>query len=117
MSLHHISENAGELHKSSREFIEKTYEYFKLSVFKKFTKGATSMITFMIVGAILFGAMLLITFAIALFIGKWLDNLGLGFLILGGFYILIAIAIYYGFRKTIERKVLVKASKDFLDND
>ncbi|RAV29419.1 phage holin family protein [Sinomicrobium soli] len=117
MSLHSISENAGELNKSTQEFIEKMYEYYKLSVFKKLTKGTTSMITFLIIGAVLFGAMLLITFAIALFIGEWLDNLALGFLILGGIYILIAVVVYYGFRKTIERKVLIKASRDFLDND
>lgn len=117
MSLNNISENAENLHKSAQEYIEHNYEYYRLSAFKKITKGTTSMIMFIIIGAVLFGAMLLLTFAIALFIGAWLDNLGLGFLILGAFYIIIALIIYYGFRKTIERKVLVKASKDYLDDD
>ncbi|WP_417363199.1 phage holin family protein [Galbibacter sp.] len=117
MALNNLSENVEGLHTSTQEFIEKNYEYYRLSIFKKLTKGTTSMITFMIIGALLFGALLLLTFAIALFIGSWLDNLGLGFLILGGFYILIAVIVYYGFRKTIERKVLIRASKDFFDND
>lgn len=117
MALNNLSENVEGLNKSTQEFIEKNYEYYRLSLFKKITKGTTSMITFMIIGSVLFGAMLLITFAIALFLGSWLDNLGLGFLLLGIFYVLIAIAVYYGFRKTIERKVLIRASQDFFDND
>ncbi|MGS2761392.1 phage holin family protein [Sinomicrobium sp. M5D2P9] len=117
MSLHSISENAEGLSKNTQEFVEKIYAYYKLSVFKKLTKGITSMIIFMLVGAMLFGAMLLITFALALFIGTWLDNLALGFLIVGGVYILTALIVYYGFRKTIERKVLIRASLDFFDDD
>lgn len=117
MGLNHLSENVEGLNRSTQEFIEKNYEYYKLSIFKTLTKGSSSLITFMIIGALLFGALLLVTFALALFIGNWLDNLGLGFLILGLFYILIAVVVLYGFRKTIERMVLVKASKDFFDND
>ncbi len=117
MSLHSISENAEGLSKNAQEFIENSYAYYKLSVFKKLTKSTSSMIIFMIIGAVLFGAMLLITFALALFIGTWLDNWGLGFLIMGGIYLLIAVIVYYGLRKTIERKVLVRASMDFFDGD
>lgn len=116
MSVNNLTENVEELNKSTQEFIEKNYEYYRLSLFKKITKGTTSLITFMIIGTVLFGALLLLTFAIALFIGSWLDNLGLGFLILGLLYILVAVIVYYGFRKTIERKVLITASKDFFDN-
>lgn len=117
MALNNLSDNLEGLNKSTQEFIEKNYEYYRLSLFKKITKGTTSMITFMIIGSVLFGAMLLITFAIALFLGSWLDNLGLGFLLLGTFYVLIAIIVYFGFRKTIERKVLIRASQDYFDND
>lgn|SRR5690606_28093797 len=117
MALNDLSENIEGLNKSTQEFLEKNYEYYRLSLFKKLTKGTTSMITFMIMGTVLFGALLLLTFAIALFLGEWLDNLALGFLALGLFYILVAIIVYYGFRKTIERKVLVTASKDFFDNE
>ncbi|MCF8713624.1 phage holin family protein [Joostella atrarenae] len=117
MSLNNISDNVEGLNKSAQEFLETNYDYYRLSAFKKLTKGTTSMITFIIIGAILFGAMLLLTFSIALFLGAWLDNLGLGFLILGASYILIAVIVYYGFRKTIERKVLMKASSDFFDED
>lgn len=117
MALNDLSENIEGLNKSTQEFLEKNYEYYRLSLFKKLTKGTTSMITFMIMGAVLFGALLLLTFAIALFLGEWLDNLALGFLLLGLFYVLVAIIVYYGFRKTIERKVLVTASKDFFDNE
>lgn len=117
MALNDLSENVEGLNKSTQEFIEKNYEYYRLSLFKKITKGTTSMITFIIIGAVLFGALLLLTFAIALFLGSWLDNLGLGFLILSLFYILVAVIVYYGFRKTIERKVLITASKDYFDNE
>lgn len=117
MALNDLSENIEGLNKSTQEFLEKNYEYYRLSLFKKLTKGTTSMITFMIMGAVLFGALLLLTFAIALFLGEWLGNLALGFLLLGLFYILVAVIVYYGFRKTIERKVLVTASKDFFDNE
>ncbi|SFW66557.1 Putative Holin-X, holin superfamily III [Sinomicrobium oceani] len=117
MSLNSISENAEGLSKNTQEFLENNYVYYKLSIFKKLTKGTTSMIIFIIIGAVLFGAMLLTTFALAFFIGSWLDSLGFGFLIMGGVYLLMAVIVYYGFRKTIERKVLVRASKDFFDHD
>ncbi|MEL4307058.1 phage holin family protein [Joostella sp. CR20] len=117
MALNHISENADNLQKSTQDFIEHNFEYYKLSVFKKLTKGTTSMILFIIIGAVLFGAMLLLTFSIALFIGAWLDNIALGFLILGVSYIILAIIAYYGFRKTIERNVLRRASEVFFDGD
>ncbi|MDG3584177.1 MULTISPECIES: phage holin family protein [Galbibacter] len=117
MAFNDLSENFEGLNKSTQEFVEKNYEYYKLSIFKTLTKGTSSMVLFMSIGAVLFGAMLLLTFAMALFIGAWLDNLGLGFLILGGIYLIIALVAYYGFRKTIERKILIKASKDFFDFD
>ncbi|QLE01138.1 phage holin family protein [Galbibacter sp. BG1] len=117
MAFENISESANELQKSSKDYINRNIEYYRLSAFKKFTKGTTSMIMFIIIGAVLFGAMLLLTFSLALFIGAWLDNLALGFLLLGIFYILVCFVVYFGFRKTIERKVLIKASKDFFDDD
>ncbi|MCM5662283.1 phage holin family protein [Galbibacter mesophilus] len=117
MAFDNISESASELQKSSKDFIDRNIEYYRLSAFKKLTKGTTSMIMFIIIGAVLFGALLLLTFAMALFIGAWLDNLALGFLILGVFYILVCFIVYFGFKKRIERKVLIKASKDFFDED
>ena len=117
MGLNNLSENVEGLNKSTQEFLENNYEYYKLSIFKKITKGSTSLIYFMIIGSLLFGALLLLTFALALYIGSLLDNLALGFLIVGGFYILIAAIAYFGFRKTIERVVLIRASKDFFDID
>lgn len=117
MSLNDISENAEGLSKSAQNFVDKNIEYYKLSAFKKVAKGINSLVLFIVIGAILFGAMLLLTVAAALFLGTWLDNLGLGFLILGGCYLLIALIVYYGFREVIERSVLIKTSQDLFDGE
>jgi len=112
--IDNIKENLGEVNENAQQYVNSSVSYYKLKAFKLLMKGVTSMSQLLITGFILVIAALFISFAASFGIGELLDNRFLGFLIVGVFYILVAI-IFYANRQIIERKILKEFSEDFFD--
>ena len=110
-----IREHAEHINEHGQDYLDKQLEYYKLSLFKKIMKGATSMVKFLIIGAILFNTVIFISLAGAWQLAGWLDNIPLAFIIMGGIYIFFLLMFIFVINKYVERRMLKESSKIFFE--
>ncbi|GLB52923.1 hypothetical protein NBRC110019_19630 [Neptunitalea chrysea] len=109
-----IKDNVNGVNENTQKYVKASISYYKLKVFKLLTLSITSLSKILITGFILVIGIIFISFAISIGIGDLLDNLALGFLIVGVFYIVVAFIFLYN-NKFMERKILEKFSTSFFD--
>ncbi len=105
-----ISEHFSEFTSATQDYVETTIRYQKLDLYKKGLKTGISVgyiLVLLIIGLI---ALLFLSIAVSIFIGEALDNLGLGYLIVGIFYIIVMIITAYTIKPRIEKMLLKKTS-------
>jgi lipopolysaccharide export LptBFGC system permease protein LptF len=112
-----ISENFKEFTAAIQSYIDSTIKYHQLDLFKKGTKGVTASIHAVLL--LFFGliALLFLSVAASIFIGYAVDNLAIGYLIVGGIYLLIFCIVLFFLKPWISKKVLQTMSKSFYDNN
>ncbi|TRZ46054.1 phage holin family protein [Robertkochia solimangrovi] len=115
MALNDLSKNVQDFNDNAHELFEQNYEYYKLNLFKKITKGISAMVQFALIVAVLSLGLFMLSMALGYALGAWLENVALAFVLIGIFYIIVAVLIFTIFRKPIERKILIIASKEFYD--
>lgn len=112
-----ISENFSEFSNATQDYIESTINYHKLDLYKKGTKGAVTISYNLILAFFLLIALLFLSVAASIAIGKALDNVALGYLIVGVFYLLIMIVLIFTLKKKLETLILRKTSKQFFNTN
>lgn len=108
------------LHKIGNKIIEYgefKIDYYKLLLYKTVMKMARSIFFALLFGAVLLLIFFFISFGVAHLIGDALGNIAYGYLIMGGFYILILILTMAFGRKILERRILYKTSEWFIHDD
>ena len=108
-SIHDLNENVRDLAKSSAE-------YYKLDLYKKIIKGVISLVNMMLLGFICLIALFFISIALAIGIGRAMEDLSSGFYIVGGFYLLVFVFIWFLGKKPIEKIILIKSSRTFFND-
>lgn len=93
-------------------YIDKSFEYFKLTVFQQLTYIISMAGKALIIGAVLFIGLIFLAFAAAIAIGDALGHVSLGYLIVGGLFLIIALIIYK-IRYLIDRKIISKIQIKF----
>ncbi|MFM1878116.1 MAG: hypothetical protein RLZZ241_982 [Bacteroidota bacterium] len=88
-----------------QEYLETSKDYLKLQAFKMAMLLVTSLAKFLLLGVLILISLLFLSYAAAQELGSSLGNVGLGFLILGGFYTLVAFVVFL-MRKRIEKPLL-----------
>ncbi|MFO8146766.1 MAG: phage holin family protein [Bacteroidota bacterium] len=111
MAFEKLTNSIQELKDSVRSFAESNVEYYKLSLYKKVVKTATSLVTAVLIGFFGIFFLLFLSIAVAVHISAVLDQPSVGFYIVAGFYLLIIIFILVIGRKLIEKKFLLKSSR------
>ena len=94
------------------EYLDTSREYFKLKLFKQVSYGL-SLVSKIVIYGILF--LLVITFiaiALAIYIGNHLGSLALGYLIVGGIFLILSI-IAVLLSSYIDRTIIKKLSAKF----
>ena len=117
MAFKTLSDNLEKSGDKAQEYIKNTTEYYKLRVFKTVTKGAISLINYLIIGFILFMILLFFSVGVALWLGDVIDSRYLGYFIVGGFYILVMILLIIFGKEPLKKAFLLKFSDIFFDND
>ena len=114
MAFEEIKKDLAEVEADVRSYLENSEEYLKLKVFKVIMGMVTlaSQIVLMVIIALL--ALIILSFAASYAIGKALNDDYLGFVIVGGFYVLIGI-ICYVFRNRLNKPLIKKFSKRYFD--
>ena len=113
--LESIKETSGKMADAGETYVKKTEEYYKLKVFQQITVSISFVTKGLIIGGVLFLALFFLAFSLAFAIGKWLDSLALGYLIIAALFLIITVILYYN-RRVINKKIIQALSSKFFDS-
>lgn len=114
MSLFDIKEHIAEAEDSARSYVDSSLQYYRLKSFKSMMQGITVTAKVLLIGTMVAMALLLLSIAASFWIGGLLESNAGGFLVVGGFYILIGLLMYV-FKQRLERPLLRKFSEFYFD--
>ena len=95
-------------------YLEHSDEYYRLKIFKVLSKNTTAILKLFLIGTSSLFALLFLSFAACLWLSELMNSYFIGFIIVAGFYILLAIMLYI-FREQLNKPVLKKLSKYYFD--
>lgn len=113
----HLIDNFREFTTATQDYIESSISYHKLDLFKKVMKGLVSSSYYIILGFFFLVALIFLSVAMAIYLGNVLDNIALGYLIIGVFYIFLMIILSLFLKKTLEKILVKKASTQFFNDN
>jgi len=94
-------------------YVENRLNYLKLDVFKKTMLGITTLIKVILVSVLGLISFFFLSIALAIWLGDVLGKPSYGYLLVGGFYILLIVFVLLFAKKAIERLILRKYAKLF----
>lgn len=95
-----------------QQYATKEYEYAQLKFFYQASALSTAVAKYTLIGVFVLIALGFLSIAMALWIGSLLDSWTLGFVIVGGVFLLCTLAIYL-MRKRIERYIIRRMSAKY----
>lgn len=116
MAFEKIKENTDNIQNQAQAYIEGNLAYYKLLIFKIVMKSSTTILKLILVFLIFLMVLVFFSIAGAIAIGDYLDSYALGFLIVGGVYLVLAGLLLMFKNKIIEKPVLDKFSEIFFNN-
>jgi len=116
MAFEELNENTERFHEDAKSFLENTVAYYKLKVFKLAMLSITLIFKMLLVGLCLSVFLLFCSLAAAFAIGNALKDDSLGFLIIGGLYLLFTVLIYSFRKQLVEGPILRMFSKIFFND-
>ena len=90
--------------------------YYKLDFFKKMMKITIDASHKLVLVFFLLIALLFISVAASIYIGNLLDSIPLGYLIVGGFYIILVLISAVTLKPILQRIILKRASKSYFND-
>ncbi len=114
MAFEEVKENFSDAEATARSYIESSRQFYKLKGFKVLMKAVMVFVKIASVGIMLVLALLFLSISAAFWIGSELDKTSLGFLIVGGFYLLVGLVIYM-LRHSLRKPLLKKFSEFYFD--
>ena len=114
MAFDELKKDLTEADVDVRSYLENSEEYFKLKIFKALMRSVTAFTHAMLIGAVGLLALFLLSFAASYAIGSAMQSTYQGFIIVGLFYVLVALLCYL-LRDRLDRPLLRKFSKYYFD--
>jgi hypothetical protein len=114
MAFDELKENFSEAEETAHSYIESSRQFYKLKGFKVLMKVVMVFVKIATVATALTLALLFLSISAAFWIGSELDNTSLGFLAVGGFYVLVGL-IMYMLRHSLRKPLLRKFSEFYFD--
>jgi hypothetical protein len=116
MAFEELKENTEDIQEQIQGYIQSNVAYYKLWGFKVAMKSTTMILKFTLIFLCFSMVLLFCSIAGAMAIGKYLDNYPLGFLIIGGTYLLITSLLFLIKDKIVEGPILEKFSEIFFND-
>ena len=110
-----VKTNLHEMKSEAKNFLETNIDYYSLLGFKVASKATGFILKIFALSLFAVLALFFLSFAAAFAIGKALDSNTLGFLIVGGIYIVALLIVYVIREAIIDLPILKKFSKIFFD--
>jgi hypothetical protein len=116
MAFEELKEHTEDIQKQAKDYIENSLAYYKLWGFKVAMKSTTMMLKFALIAISLTMVLLFCSLAAAFAIGTALDSYALGFLIVGGIYLVFTVLLFLVKDKIVEGPILEKFSEIFFND-
>ncbi|MFV8338695.1 competence protein [Flavobacterium sp. LB3P21] len=116
MAFEELKENTEDIQEQIQGYIQSNVAYCKLWGFKVAMKSTTMILKFTLIFLCFSMVLLFCSIAGAMAIGKYLDSYPLGFLIIGGIYLLITSLLFLIKDKIVEGPILEKFSEIFFND-
>ena len=117
MAIYSIKETFVEVPTKANTAFNSQFAYYKMIVFRFIAKSSYGLITFFVYAFACLLILFFLSLAGAYAIGEALGSNGLGFAIVGAFYILLSLVVLLFRKKLIERSLLQKLSEIYFKSD
>ncbi|MGJ8736574.1 hypothetical protein [Zobellia laminariae] len=114
MAFEELKESISEAEASAKSYIDSSTEFYKLKAFKLLMKGVTGFAQAAFIGTAVVLSLLFLSVAAGFWIGAELENTALGFLCVGGFYILLGILVFV-FRRSLVKPLMARFSELYFE--
>nr|WP_297308169.1 competence protein [uncultured Flavobacterium sp.] len=111
-----LKEDFEKIKVDAKAFIDQNIEYYQLLGLKISCKAFSLILKIFLLALFLSIALLFISIASAFALGNLLESYTLGFLIIGGIYLLVTAIVYLNRNKLIDLPVIKKLSEMFYEN-
>lgn len=109
-----INQTGKQASHSSKAYYEYSKQYYELKVFKQLAVYVTKSAKCFLYGLFLIIGTFFWALGAAIALSSYFENAAIGFLIVGGFF-LIGLLLVYAFRKYLERYLVRKLSDQYFD--
>jgi ABC-type multidrug transport system fused ATPase/permease subunit len=116
MAFEDIKNQTEQIQEHAKGYLETNMEYYKLRSFKVLMQSTTMIVKFLLIAICLSMVILFGSIAAAFAIGVYLDNIVLGFLSVGGFYLILSLLLFLVKDKIVEGPILEKFSSIFFND-
>jgi uncharacterized membrane protein YdbT with pleckstrin-like domain len=117
MPFENLKEKKGEIQDNLKNTVDSTIAYYKLWFFKVLMKSVTTAVKVLLIMCFFMMFLFFASIALALYLGKIMDNNVLGFLTVGGIYVVLIIIAYFIKDKIVEGNVLEKFSRVYFNEE
>ncbi|MFV8328149.1 competence protein [Flavobacterium sp. ZS1P14] len=116
MAFEELKENTEDIQEQVHAFIKSNVSYYKLWGFKVAMKSTTMILKFTLIFLCFSMVLLFCSVAAAMCIGKYLDSYPLGFLIIGGVYLIATAFLFLIKDKIVEGPMMERFSEIFFND-
>ena len=116
MAFEELKENTENIQESTKAYIDSNLAYYKLWGFKVAMKSTTLIFKFTLILLCFSMVMIFGSFAAAYAFGSLLESNALGFLAVGGIYLVFTILLFFIKDKFVEGPILEKFSEIFFND-
>ncbi|WP_299226282.1 hypothetical protein [uncultured Psychroserpens sp.] len=99
---------------TAEKYLKTSQQFIKLKVFQQLTISLSLIIKLAIIGGLAALALIFIAVSGAIAIGEALNNLPIGYLIVGVIFLLLSCVVYF-IRTLIDKKIIKAMSNKFFD--
>ncbi|MGL2965431.1 competence protein [Flavobacterium sp. XGLA_31] len=115
MALEEIKDNLEDIQENAQAYVETSLAYYKLWGFKVAMKSTTLALKFLLIALCLTIVLLFVSVAGALALGDVLGSYPLGFLLVAGIFLVLALLLFLVKDKIVEGPILEKFSEIFFN--
>jgi hypothetical protein len=94
--------------------VKTSFEILKLKTLEKISEVAASMISRLILIAVVFICMLVLSIGVSFYLGEMFDKIYFGFFIVAAFWAVIGIVLYFFLSKRIKKSIINSIIKSAL---